>query len=91
MTNRNGILGSIERQTGALFLVAGAMFFVFAAMWGVEAFLNRSAPKNIFGPAGFAFAFLGMLGLYPALADRSRRLAGLWGNRGGNRYGGCRR
>lgn len=77
MTNRNGIVESLERQTGALFLVAGAMFFVFAAMWGVEAFLNRSAPKNIFGPAGFAFAFLGMLGLYPALADRSRRLAGL--------------
>lgn len=77
MTDRNRILESIERRTGTLFLVAGAMFFIFAAMWGVEAFMNRSAPKNVFGPAGFAFAFLGMLGMYPALADRSRRLAGL--------------
>jgi hypothetical protein len=77
MTDRNEILASLERRTGTLFLVAGVMFIAFAAMWGVEAFMNRSAPKNIFGPAGFAFAFLGMLGLYPSLADRSRRLAGL--------------
>ena len=75
MTARNGVLESIEGRTGTLFLVAGALFLAFAAMWGVEAFMNRSAPKNIFGPAGFAFAFVGMLGLYPALADRSRRLA----------------
>jgi hypothetical protein len=60
-----------------LFLIAGVMFIIFAAMWGVEAFTSRSAPKNIFGPAGFVFAFLGMLGFYPALADRSRRLARL--------------
>lgn len=77
MTDRNGMLEPLERRTGTLFLIAGAMFSVFAAMWGVEAFMNRPAPKNIFGPAGFVFAFLGMLGLYPALADRSRRLARL--------------
>jgi hypothetical protein len=77
MTDHNGILESLERRTGTLFLVAGIMFFVFGAMWGVEAFMNRSAPKNVFGPAGFAFAFLGLLGLYPSLADRSRRLARL--------------
>ena len=75
MTDRSGVLESIEGRTGTLFFVAGALFFLFATMWGVEAFTNQSAPKNVFGPAGFAFAFLGMLGLYPALADRSRRLA----------------
>lgn len=74
MTDRNGVLESIEGRTGTLFLVAGVLFFAFAAMWGVETFMNRSAPKNIFGPAGFAFAFVGMLGLYPTLVDRSRRL-----------------
>lgn len=75
MTDRNKVLELIEARTGTLFLVAGALFIAFAAMWGVEAFMNRSAPKNIFGPAGFAFAFVGMLGLYPALSGQSRRLA----------------
>jgi hypothetical protein len=75
MTDRNGGLESIEGRTGTLFLVAGTLFIAFAAMWGVEAVTNRSAPKNVFGPAGFAFAFVGMLGLYPALSERSRRLA----------------
>lgn len=77
MTDRNGVLGSIEGRSGTLFLLAGVMFILFAAMWGIESFLNRSAPKNIFGPAGFAFAFVGMLGLYQSLANRSRRLAQL--------------
>lgn len=74
MTDRNGVLESIEGRTGTLFFIAGAMFILFAAMWGLESFMNMSAPKNIFGPAGFAFAFVGMLGLYPSLADRSRQL-----------------
>lgn len=74
MTDRKGVLDSIARRTGTIFLVAGVLFFAFGAMWGIEVFMNRSAPKNIFGPAGFAFAFVGMLGLYPSLVDRSRRL-----------------
>lgn len=71
MGDSDGALNSIEERTGALFLVAGGLFVVFAVSHGVEAFLNRSAPKDIFGPAGFAFAFLGMLGLYSTLADRA--------------------
>ena len=74
MGDPDGVLESINERTGALFLVAGGLFVVFAAFHGVEAFMNRSAPKDIFGPAGFAFAFLGMIGLYPRLADRSRWL-----------------
>ena len=74
MGDPDGVLESINERTGALFLVAGGLFVVFAALHGVEAFMNRSAPKDIFGPAGFAFAFLGMIGLYPGLADRSRWL-----------------
>lgn len=74
MTDRKGVLESIARRTGTIFLVAGVLFFAFGAMWGIEVFMNRSAPKNIFGPAGFAFAFVGMLGLYPSLVNQSRRL-----------------
>lgn len=71
MTNRKGVSGLIERRTGTLFLIAGGLFVVFAALHGVEAFMNRSAPKDIFGPAGFAFAFAGILGLYPDLVARN--------------------
>lgn len=67
-------LKSIEGRTGALFLTAGVLFVVFAALHGVEAFLNRTAPKDVFGPAGFAFAFVGMLGLYPSLVEEHPRL-----------------
>lgn len=74
MTDRNGVLKTFEGRTATLFLVAGGLFIVFAALHGVEAFMDRSAPTDIFGPAGFVFAFIGMLGLYPSLADRSPRL-----------------
>lgn len=74
MGDPDGVLESINRRTGSLFLVAGGLFVVFATLNGVEAFMNRSAPKDIFGPAGFAFAFLGMIGLYPRLVNRNRWL-----------------
>lgn len=71
MTAREGLVETIPGRTATLFLVAGLLFIVFAAFHGVEAFLHRAAPKDIVGPAGFAFAFVGMLGLYPDLAGRS--------------------
>lgn len=71
MPARNRVLKSLEGRTATLFIVAGGLFVVFAALHGVEAFMNRFAPKDIFGPAGFAFAFAGMLGLYPTLVARS--------------------
>ncbi|WP_435196535.1 hypothetical protein [Natronomonas sp. EA1] len=74
MGDSDGVLESINGRTGLLFLIAGGLFVVFAALHGVEAFMNESAPKDIFGPAGFAFAFLGMFGLYPRLVDRARWL-----------------
>lgn len=75
MTGRNGTLEAIEGRTATLFLVAGGLLAVFAALWGVEAFTQRAAPQDIFGPAGLAVAFLGLLGLYPSIADRSPWLA----------------
>lgn len=76
MTDRNAVLKTIEGRTATLFLVAGGLLVVFAALLGVEAVMDRSAPEDIFGPAGFAFGFVGLLGLYPQLADRSPKLAG---------------
>lgn len=75
MTERGGALRFIEARVSTLFLVAGGLFVVFAALHGVEAFAGRSAPKDVFGPAGFAFAFVGMLAMYPGLVDRNPRLA----------------
>lgn len=74
MPDHRSVWESLEGRTGTLFLVAGAMFIVFAAFNGVEAFMGQSAPKDIFGPAGFAFAFLGMLGMYPRLSEKYPRL-----------------
>ncbi len=37
--------------------------------------MGRSAPKDIFGPAGFAFAFLGMLGMSSKLSETQSRLS----------------
>jgi hypothetical protein len=66
---------TINIPPATLFLVAGGMFIVFAALHGVEAFMGRSAPKDIFGPAGFAFAFLGMLGMSSSLSETQSRLS----------------
>lgn len=74
MPDHRTVLEALEGRTGTLFLVAGALFIVFAALHGVEAFMGQSAPKDIFGPAGFAFAFLGMLGMYPRLSENYPRL-----------------
>lgn len=75
MTGRNGVLEAIEGRTATLFLVAGSLLAVFAALWGVEALTGRTAPQDVFGPGGWVFAFVGLLGLYPSLADRSPWLA----------------
>lgn len=72
MGDLDGVVESINARTESLFLIAGGLFVIFAALNGVETFLNKSAPKDIFGPAGFAFAFLGMFGLYPHLVGRTQ-------------------
>ncbi|MFB6205125.1 MAG: hypothetical protein ABEJ05_01155 [Haloglomus sp.] len=68
---------SLERRRGALFLLAGGSLVVYATFNGIAASTGISYPavENIFGPGGFVLGFLGLLGLYPSLADRSPKLA----------------
>lgn len=70
MADSDSALASLDRRSPTLFLVAGALLAVFAALLGVEAFTNTTAPEDIFGPPGFFFAMVGLLGLYPAVAGR---------------------
>lgn len=46
-----------------------------AAVRGVEAFTETTPPPDVFGPAGYLLGVVGLLGLYPALAVRTPRLA----------------
>lgn len=57
-----------------LFLVAGGLLVFYGAFNGLEAFTDVAVPANVF-ETGYVFGFLGLLGLYPTLADEEPRLA----------------
>lgn len=72
-----GRLDPLERRCPESFLLAGCLFVVFAVLWGVGNYTDV-APRpavDIFGPAGWAASFVGLLGLYPGLVDRMPRTA----------------
>lgn len=73
MTDTNGVFGSLEEKSSMLFLVAGGLLAVFAVNTGLETFAGTFYPaiQSIVGPAGFFLGVVGLLGLYPALADRT--------------------
>lgn len=51
---------------------------MFAVLWGGAA-VTEFAPRpavDVFGPAGWLLAFVGLLGLYPGLAERGPRIGG---------------
>lgn len=75
MTASDSVLAPLDGRSPTLFLVAGGLLAVFAALLGYEALANTAAPEDVFGPPGFLFAMVGLLGLYPTLADRTPRLA----------------
>lgn len=77
MTGRDGLLGSLERQRSTLFYLAGLLMVVVAALFAAEVFMDREL-ETLLGtaaPGGFAVAFLGGLGLYATLRERSPWLA----------------
>jgi hypothetical protein len=68
---------SLERRSAGAFLAAAGSFAVFAMLWGAAVFTDI-APRpavDVFGPGGWVLAFVGLLGLYPGLADRTERVS----------------
>lgn len=64
---------SLEEWSSTLFLVAGGLLAITTALWALEVFVNTDTEvtRGVFAPAGMAVAFVGMLGLYPSLVDRT--------------------
>ena len=65
---------SIEQWSPTLFLVGGALLAGHAAVQGIEAFTALTPPLDVFVTTGHLVALLGLVGLYPAIVDRSPRL-----------------
>jgi hypothetical protein len=77
MTDHKGVLEALEGNAPVLFLVGGGMMFLFAVNTYFTTFVGTSYPvvESVIGPSGFLVSVLGLLGLYPALATRTPRLA----------------
>lgn len=65
---------SLERWSPTLFLLGGGLVVGHATVRGIEAFTGLVPPPDVFGPPGYLLALVGLLGLYPALVERSPRL-----------------
>lgn len=69
---------SLEQRRATAFIVAGALLLGFVASNGVEAFTATTPPtwvNTMFVSPALVAASLGLLGLYPTLAERAPRLA----------------
>lgn len=77
MTDRDGLLGVVEERAPTLFLIAGGLLVILGANQALKTFVGTSYPvvQNFVGPAGFLVGVIGLFGLYPALADRTPKLA----------------
>lgn len=64
----------VERWSPWLYLIAGAVLAAYAALNGVVAFTDMAMEPTVF-QAGYIAGFLGLLGLYPGLADQRPWLA----------------
>jgi hypothetical protein len=77
MSDKDTVLAPLEQWSSTLFLVAGALLVVYSVLFAAEAFMDTyPAVRGSIGPLGYIVGFAGLLGLYPALADRSPKLAG---------------
>lgn len=66
---------SVEQWSPILFLVGGGLLVGHAAMSAVHAFTDIATPPDVFVTTGHFVALVGLLGLYPVLANGTRRLA----------------
>jgi hypothetical protein len=64
----------LESRSGTLFLAAGVLVVLYAGLHGIEAASDMVLEPNPF-EFGYVLGFLGLLGLYPAVADDSPWLA----------------
>ena len=78
VTNNTKLWETLERRRSTAFLIAGLMFAVDAAI--IAAVVGPLGEQYMqlgqaFIAAGWTAGFVGLLGVFPGLADRSRRLA----------------
>lgn len=66
---------SLEARSWAAFSVAGVLLVIFAVLLGYEALTEGATPEDLFGPAGFFFAMIGLLGVSCSIFNASRRLS----------------
>jgi len=77
MATSNWASKPLNGKSPMLFLLAGGLLAVFAANTGAQTFIGESYPlvQNLVAPAGFLVGVLALLGLSPAVADRTPTLA----------------
>lgn len=77
MTDSTDVLDPLEGKSPTLFLITGGLLVVFAANTGARVFADAgiSALHSFVGPAGFFVGLVGLLGLHPALSDRTPKSA----------------
>lgn len=78
MTNRNGVLNSLEQWSPSAFLIGGLLLAVDAAWLAANISMggeNYLLTGQLFVGTGWTVALLGLLGIYPALSDTSRLLS----------------
>lgn len=66
---------ALERWSPTLFLAGGVVVVGYAALFAVEALTDATMTKKLASGTGFTLVFVGLLGLYPRLTDRSPKLA----------------
>lgn len=66
---------SLETWSPRAFVAAGLLFVGHAVVRGVEAFTAVTPPPDVFGPAGYLVAIVGLFGVYRTLATRMPRVA----------------
>lgn len=66
---------SVSRWSPTLFLIGGALLAGHAALLGIETFTTLTPPPDVFVTTGHLVALVGLVGLYPVLADRTPKLA----------------
>lgn len=62
--------GSIERWYSTAFLVGGGLLVGRTAMSAIHAFTDLTTPPDVFVTTGHLVALVGLIGLYPLIADR---------------------